>query len=136
MASNTKARRSRRRPRPEATTLLCALALVSSFVPLCLAQANWTQFRGDARLSGTAAADLPAALSLKWTYEAGETIESSAAIADGVVYAGAGSGELLAIDLATGKLRWKYATGNLLGESSPAIAGGLVYIGDLSGVFH
>src|SRR5687767_1309980 len=97
---------------------------------------NWTQFRGDARLSGTAAADLPPTLSLKWTYEAGETIESSAAIADGVVYAGAGSGELLAIDLASGKLRWKYATGSLLGESSPAVAGGLVYIGDLSGVFH
>ena len=62
--------------------------------------ANWAQFRGDARLSGATAADLPATLSLKWTYEAGETIESSAAIADGVVYAGAGNGDLLAIDLA------------------------------------
>src|SRR4051812_10722680 len=98
--------------------------------------ANWPQFRRDARLSGVAAADLPATLSLKWTYEAGETIESSTAIVDGVVYAGAGDGNLLALDLATGKLRWKYATGNLLGESSPAVAGGLVYVGDLSGVFH
>src|SRR4051794_14526137 len=98
--------------------------------------ADWPQFRRDARLSGVAASDLPATLSLKWTYEAGETIESSTAIVDGVVYAGAGDGNLLALDLATGKLRWKYATGNLLGESSPAVAGGLVYVGDLSGVFH
>ena len=28
------------------------------------------------------------------------------------------------IDLATGKLRWKYATGGLIGESSPAVGGG------------
>src|SRR4029453_10815596 len=74
--------------------------------------------------------------SLKWTYEGGESFESSPAIADGVVYAGAGSGDLLAIDLATGKLRWKHPTGNPIGESSPAVGGGLVYIGDLEGVFH
>src|SRR5258705_3297436 len=79
---------------------------------------GWPQFRANARLTGIAASEVPAALSLKWTYQAGETIESSAAIADGIVYVGAGSGDLLAIDLASGKLRWKYATGNLLGESS------------------
>src|SRR5678815_948833 len=95
----------------------------------------WPQFRGSALLTG-AASEVPAAPSLKWTYEAGETIESSAAIADGVVYVGAGDGNLLAIDLASGKLRWKYATGNLLGESSPAVSGGFVYVGDLEGVFH
>lgn len=100
------------------------------------AAANWTQFRGNARLTGIASADLPATLSLKWTYEAVDAIESSAAIADGVVYAGAGNGDLLAIDLGTGKLRWKYKTGDMIGESSPAVGGGLVYVGDLSGVFH
>ena len=93
----------------------------------------WPQFRGDARLTGVAT-ELPATLSLKWTYEGGESFESSPAIADGVVYAGAGNGDLLAIDLQSGKLRWKYPTGNLLGESSPAVGGGLVYIGDLSGI--
>ncbi len=84
------------------------------------------------------ATEVPATLSLKWTYEGGkdDTFESSPAIADGVVYIGAGNGDLLAIDLESGKLRWKYATGNLLGESSPAVGGGLVYIGDLSGVVH
>src|SRR6185503_11998447 len=81
----------------------------------------WPQFRGDARLSGIAAADVPATLALKWTYEGGESFESSPAIVDGVVYAGAGSGDLLAIDLQSGKLRWKHATGNPLGESSPAV---------------
>ena len=44
---------------------------------------GWPQFRGSPRLTG-AAGEVPAAPALKWTYEAGETIESSAAIADGV----------------------------------------------------
>ena len=53
---------------------------------------------------------VPASLKVVWTYEAGEPIESSAAIADGVVYVGTQSAELLALDLKTGKLLWKYKT--------------------------
>src|SRR3954467_8981455 len=99
---------------------------------------GWPQFRGDARLSGHASADLPATLALKWTYEAGETIESSAAIVDGVVYVGSTKGELTALDLATGKRRWTYSTGEngFIGESSAAVSDGVVFIGDLAGVVH
>src|SRR5258708_6404785 len=123
------------------TKFLCVLCVLVTFVIQPSARqaaptsAGWPQFRGNARLTGVAS-DAPATLSLKWTYEGGESFESSPAIADGVVYAGAGNGDLLAIDLETGKLRWKYSTGNLIGESSPAVGGGLVYIGDLSGVLH
>ena len=63
-------------------------------------------------------------------------IDSSAAIVDGVVYVGGGNGDLLALDLASGKLRWKYTTGNLIGESSPSVGDGAVYIGDLGGLLH
>jgi hypothetical protein len=52
--------------------------------------------------------DAAGALKVQWTYEAGDAIESSAAIADGVVYVGSASGELHAVGLADGKLRWKY----------------------------
>ena len=51
---------------------------------------------------------MPDKLRVLWTYEAGEAIESSAAIADGVVYVGAQPGELHAVGLADGKVRWKY----------------------------
>ena len=80
----------------------------------------------------------PDALTLKWTYEAGDSIESSAAIADGTVYVGSSKGELLAIDLETGKLKWKYSTGEggFIAESSPALAADAVFIGDLGGVLH
>ena len=90
------------------------------------------------RLTGVATAAPPATLALKWTYEAGESIESSAAIADGAVYVGSAKGELLALDLETGKLRWKYATGanGFIGESSPAVSDGAVFVGDLAGIVH
>src|ERR1700752_4012823 len=61
--------------------------------------ASWPQFRGNPRLTGVAATEPPETLKLRWTYEAGESIESSAAIVDGTVYVGSAKGELLAIDL-------------------------------------
>jgi outer membrane protein assembly factor BamB len=121
-----------------------ALLLVGLIVPALAAQAptgvagadEWRQFRGSSRMTGVSASTPPATLKLLWSYDAGDVIDSSAAIADGVVYVGAGSGDLLALDLASGALRWKYTTENLFGESSPAVGAGAVYIGDLGGVVH
>jgi outer membrane protein assembly factor BamB len=98
---------------------------------------RWPQFRGTTAMHGTSAATLPSTLKLLWTYEAGDAIDSSAAIADGIVYVGSQTGELHAVNLSDGSLKWKYkATADGIGESSPAVANGLVYIGDLSGVLH
>jgi len=96
----------------------------------------WPQFRGNLALTGLAKTPLPASLKVAWTYEAGEPIESSAAIADGTVYVGTQAAELLALDLKTGKLLWKYKTSEGIGESSACVADGVVYVGDLSGVVH
>jgi eukaryotic-like serine/threonine-protein kinase len=122
-----------------------ASILICFLVPAVIAQrpltsvapaAEWRQFRGTPRLAGVSAAALPATLKLLWTYEAGDPIDSSAAIVNGVVYVGAGNGDLLALDLASGKLRWKYTTGNLIGESSPTVGSDAVYVGDLGGLVH
>jgi hypothetical protein len=89
--------------------LACALPTLAC-APPALAQTpsgNWGQFRGNPRLTGAAPTAPPASLKLRWVYEAGESIESSAAIVDGGVYVGSSKGELLAIDLESGKLRWK-----------------------------
>jgi len=98
--------------------------------------ADWVQFRGNPQLTGVTTASPGKAPRVSWTYEAGDAVESSAAIAGGAVYVGAGNGEVLAIDLQTGKLRWKYKAGEGIGESSPAVAAGVVYIGDLDGTIH
>jgi outer membrane protein assembly factor BamB len=97
---------------------------------------SWPQFRGNLSLTGFTRADVPATLRVLWTYEAGESVESSAAIVGGTVYVGSQKGELVALDLASGRERWKYATGSQIGESSPAVSGGAVYVGDLGGTVH
>src|SRR4051812_30444618 len=96
---------------------------------------SWPQFRGNPELTGVASSTLPSALKVLWTFDAGDVIESSAAIADGTVFVGSAAGELVALDLQSGAVRWRYRTGEI-GESSPAVGNGVVYIGDLSGVLH
>ena len=100
-------------------------------------QERWSQFRGSPELTGISHSKLPEALELLWTYEGDDSIDSSAAIVDGVVYVGTFSGDLLALSLQDGSLRWKYSVGEEgLGESSPAVSNGVVYVGDLAGVVH
>ena len=119
-------------------SLLLFVALYFCFLPLSLhAQDtpadNWSQFRGNHRLTGVSTSDVPNSLKLLWTYEAGDSIESSAAIVGGTVFVGSQKGELLALSLDNGALYWKFATGSPIGESSPAFSAGVVFIGDLGG---
>jgi outer membrane protein assembly factor BamB len=63
-------------------------------------------------------------------------VESSAAVANGVVYVGSSDWmRLNAIDAATGQLRWYFRT---KGDPwcSPAVAEGVVYIGATGGYFY
>ena len=94
---------------------------------------NWPQFRGNHSLTGVSQSNVPASLKQLWTFEAGESIESSAAIVGGTVFVGSQKGELIALSLENGSVYWKFSTGSPIGESSPAYGGGAVYIGDLGG---
>ena len=73
---------------------------------------------------------------MRWSFQAKDSIESSAAIVAGAVYVGSMDGALYAVDLATGKLRWRYAASGPVQESSPCVHNGVVYIGDLNGILH
>ena len=97
---------------------------------------NWSQFRGNHQLTGVSQSNVPTTLKPLWTYEAGGSIESSAAIVGGTVFVGTEKGELVALSLENGNVYWKYSTGSSIGESSPAYSGGVVYIGDLGGTLH
>ena len=97
---------------------------------------NWSQFRGNHRLTGVSLSTVPNELKLLWTYEAGESIESSAAIVGGTVFVGSQKGDLTSLNLDNGAVFWKYHVDSPIGESSPAYNDGVVYIGDLGGWFH
>jgi outer membrane protein assembly factor BamB len=94
---------------------------------------NWSQFRGNHSLTGVSQSNVPSSLKQLWTYEAGDSIESSAAIVGGTVFVGSQKGELIALSLENGSVYWKFSTGSPIGESSPAYGSGVVYIGDYGG---
>lgn len=60
---------------------------------------------------------------------------SSPTIVEGTVYVGSGDGNVYALDAASGALRWKFRTGNVV-HASPAIAEGVVYIGSWDSYFY
>lgn len=121
--------------------LALSLLLIQLLLPFDLSAQetpadNWSQFRGNHRLSGVSDATVPSQLKLLWTFEAGEPIESSAAIVGGTVFVGTQKNELLALSLENGSVYWRYQIDAPIGESSPAFSRGVVYVGDLNGWLH
>ncbi len=120
----------------QGSSALRVAGMYSSSAPQYAPSDGWPQFRGNHQNTGVSTSPLPATFKLLWTYEAGESIESSAAIYGGTVFVGSQKGELVALDLESGSVRWKYSTKEPIGESSPCVGNGAVFIGDLSGVVH
>ncbi|MFL6307793.1 MAG: PQQ-binding-like beta-propeller repeat protein [Candidatus Sulfotelmatobacter sp.] len=60
---------------------------------------------------------------------------SSPAVWNGAVYFGSGDGNVYALDAASGALRWKFKTGDVV-HASPAIADGMVFIGSWDSYFY
>jgi outer membrane protein assembly factor BamB len=60
---------------------------------------------------------------------------SSPAVWNGAVYFGSGDGNIYALDGTSGKLKWKFHTGDVV-HSSPAIADGTLYIGSWDGYLY
>jgi outer membrane protein assembly factor BamB len=60
---------------------------------------------------------------------------SSPAVWNGAVYFGSGDGNIYALDAATGALKWKFQTGDVV-HASPAISGGTLFIGSWDSYFY
>ncbi len=60
---------------------------------------------------------------------------SSPSIANGIVYFGSGDDNVYALDAATGALKWKFHTDNVV-HASPAISDGVLYIGSWDTYFY
>lgn len=111
--------------------LLTGLTLFGADQP---AAQQWPLFRGNALQDGVAAGPLPDKLTELWKFETKDSIEGAPAVKDGVVYVGSFDENLYAVDLASGKEKWKYKGGPF--KASPCVQDGQVYIGDSDGVFH
>jgi outer membrane protein assembly factor BamB len=64
-----------------------------------------------------------------------DTFLSSPAIVNGSIYFGSGDHNIYALDALSGKLRWKFQTGNVT-HASPAVSEGVVYIGSWDRYFY
>ena len=60
---------------------------------------------------------------------------SSPVVAEGAVYFGSGDGNIYALDAATGDLKWKFKTGDVV-HASPAFANGIVFVGSWDSYFY
>ena len=104
---------------------------------LFLVQTDWAQFHFGPHLTGynpyenVLTPSNVSALTLDWSYTTG-SIQSSPAVAGGVVYVGSMDDKLYALDAVTGTHKWSYATGGYI-YSSPAVANGVVYVGSWDG---
>ena len=97
---------------------------------------GWPLFRGNPQATGVAPSPLPQSLELLWTFSTeDESFETAVAIEADTVYAASLDGSLLAIDLATGRQRWRFFS-KLGFAAPPAVHGGGVYVGDADGRFY
>lgn len=108
-----------------------------------LDQPGWTTYRNGPESTGVATTELPEQLEVIWKYEIDKGyIEGSPIIVGGhqprVYIGGEGEktkGQLLALDLATGELIWKFDTESGF-VTAPAFLDGRIYIGEMEGAFH
>jgi outer membrane protein assembly factor BamB len=96
--------------------------------------ADWPNFRGNPLQTGVAASSLPEQLEVRWKFQAKEGFEGAAAVVGDAVYLACLDGFLYAVDLNTGKEKWRYKGGPF--KAAPGVKDGVVYAGDMDGIFH
>ena len=103
--------------------------------------ADWPRFHHDDAGSGynpyeniLSVANV-ARLTARWALATSGAVESSPAVAGGVVYIGSDDGHVYALKAATGARLWAYDTGAPV-VSSPAVSGGVVYVGAGNGTVY
>jgi outer membrane protein assembly factor BamB len=85
-------------------------------------------------MTGTVGTALPDPLVELWRFETQDSIEGSPAIVGDTAYVASMDQHLYALDLATGKEKWKYKAGPF--KAAPSVQGDAIYVGDSDGVFH
>ncbi|HJT76104.1 MAG TPA: PQQ-binding-like beta-propeller repeat protein [Gemmataceae bacterium] len=95
---------------------------------------DWPLFRGNALQTGVATTELPAQLKVRWKLHVQDSVEATAAIANGVAYVPAMDEHLYSLDLNSGKEKWNYKAAPF--KAAASVFNGGVYVGDTDGTFH
>lgn len=125
------------------TLLLIALALAAGGVATQPATGpsgtDWPAFHGGGAMLGVAPDAPSPPLKVLWTYRTNDKeragVDGGAVIVGNSVYVVDNKGTVHAIELATGKARWKTEIEDTF-ETPPLVLGGRVIVCDMSGVVH
>ncbi|HYC19963.1 MAG TPA: PQQ-binding-like beta-propeller repeat protein [Candidatus Bathyarchaeia archaeon] len=115
--------------------LLVTVLFAGVVIVPAAAQYDTMQYRYDAEHTGDYGPVVGPVLSngqLKWNYTTGGYVDSSPAVANGVVYMGSLDNNTYALNAYTGAKLWNYTTGGHV-WSSPAVVNGVVYVGSNDG---
>lgn len=99
------------------------------------ALADWPVFRGTPEMAGVADAKLPEQLQVIWSFKTGNTIDSAPVVAGDSVYVASADKHLYALELGSGKQRWKVSLESPL-KASPGVHDGRVYAGNSDGKLY
>jgi outer membrane protein assembly factor BamB len=89
---------------------------------------EWPMFHHDLNHAGYSTSPAPTTNQTLWNYTTGGFVDSSPAVAAGIVYVSSGDDNVYALNALTGAQVWNYTTGSGV-SSSPAVADGVVYVG-------
>ena len=92
----------------------------------------WPMFHHDTAHNGYSNSTAPKTNRTLWNYTTGSYVDSSPAVADGVVYVGSGNNNVYALNATTRAFLWSYHTSDVV-DSSPAVVGGFVFVGSWDG---
>lgn len=115
--------------------LLCSVCLAVAPIAFSADVTDWPRHRGDSSLKGFSSQKLGKALKLNWVFDAGDFLKSSVVVSGGIAYVGGDTGIIHALDIKSGKEKWKYKT-SLGIEAPPMVHEGKVYIGSTDGFLY
>ena len=104
---------------------LCALRFTAS-------AADWPMFRGNAARTGFISEQAYPPFSQAWEFQVQGDVISSPVVYDGVVYFGARSGSVYALDARTGGLIWDYSSDGWI-DATPAVSSAGVFVPSMDG---
>jgi hypothetical protein len=90
-------------------------------------RSSWPMFRGERGLLGRASGTLPDSLTVVWKFKTNDSIKSSPAIVDDLVFIGSSDNNIYAIGLQSGQQVWTYKTTDAV-EATPCVVEGWFFV--------